>query len=273
MEMVMKKVGLTMVALMGLASSANAQGVAEPRATLNAEIGSQLASGQSPPINAAQLRTVLYDMVASTSAIFQDAVVTLTGGMVIGSATGGSQGAGTINVSGNYYVNGTPVSGGGGTVNNLLQKCGGSLTPNPITTSGNIGADVAVAGDIWATTTCKMIDAAGAAASIAFQTLTISVSTFTPAYGSGINLKMTLVHAACPCTVANPTGAYNGLSGILEIDQSATGGDTVVWGGNWHAQNGTFPTLTATASAIDLLPFVCRSNSYCVITGIVGNVQ
>jgi len=45
------------------------------------------------------------------------------GGLVVGAATGGSEGAGTINVSGNFYVNGTPL----GNATNSWTKDGNSF--------------------------------------------------------------------------------------------------------------------------------------------------
>jgi len=161
-----------------------------------------------------------------------------------------------------------------GTLTSISQGNGIVATPNPITGTGTIAANIAGNNDIYAGTTNKLIDAAGAQSSIAPVALTISTATFTPAFGSGggINEEITLVHASCPCTIANPTGVYAGLSGFLTIIQSSTGSDTVSWGGNWKFAGGTAPTLSTAANAIDVLPFYCRTTTFCAVT-FVGNVH
>lgn len=105
----MKKLLLSGVALVALASvPAAAQGVPQTRANMTAEITTLFPSGGTP-INAANLRTAFYDLIQSTSAIYHDALVTLTGALVLGTATGGSKGAGTLNAQG-IYVNGVSVA-------------------------------------------------------------------------------------------------------------------------------------------------------------------
>ncbi len=248
----------------GLTAS-TAHATAEDRTALAAEIASELASGQTPPISAAQLRTVLLDMIASTSAIFDDTTVALTGGLTVGAApTGGDKGVGTINVASGYYVNGVALTGTG-TVTQVI--CGTALTGGTISTTGTCSVDIASNGQVWAGTANKIIDARVAQTSIAPVALTISTATFTPAFGAGINEEITLVHAACPCTIANPTGVYAGLSGFLTIIQSSTGSDTIgSWGGNWKFAGGTAPTLSTTANAVDTLGYYCRTTSFCEVT-------
>jgi hypothetical protein len=252
------------------ASAANATGTAEDRTTLEAEIATQLASGQTPPITASQLRTVLLDMLASTSAVFADVLVDLTtAGLTVGVPSGGNEGVGTINVSSGYFVNGVPVTGTG-TVTSVT--CGTALTGGTITGSGTCAIDIATNSNVWSGTASKILDAHVAQTSIAPVALTIATSTFTPAFASGINEEITLVHASCPCTIANPSGTYAGLSGFLTIIQSSTGSDTVTWGGNWKFASGTAPTLSTGANAVDILPYYCRTTSFCAV-GFSGNVH
>ncbi len=264
----MKKIAAALLAVCFSTSAAHA--TAESRATLLTEINTQLASGQTPPISAAQLRTVLTDMLDSISAIYADALVSLTtGALLVGAPTGGSQGLGTINVSAGYYVNGVPVTGTG-TVTSVV--CGTGLTGGTISGSGTCAVDIANNTAVWGGTTSKILDAHVAQTSIAPVALVISTATFTPAFASGINEEITLIHATCPCTIANPTGTYAGLSGFLTVIQSSTGSDTVTWGANWKFPGGTAPTRSTAANAIDILPYYCRTTSFCAV-GFSAAVQ
>jgi hypothetical protein len=101
------------------------------------------------------------------------------------------------------------------------------------------------------------------------QTLTISGSTFTPAATAGNNVKFTLVHASCPCTVANPSGTVTpGTSGVMEVTQSATGTDTIgTWGSSYIAAGGTSTlTLSTAAGATDTLSYYVRDATHIVLT-------
>lgn len=88
-------------------------------------------------------------------------------------------------------------------------------------------------------------------------TLSISTATFTPNATSNIYYA-TLVHASCPCTIANPsTMPANAALLELWITQSATGSDTIgTWGTFYKFPGGTKPTLSTAASAIDMVS--CR---------------
>jgi hypothetical protein len=61
--------------------------------------------------------------------------------------------------------------------------------------------------------------------------------------------------AATPCTFAMPTSPTAGNSFILRLTQAATGMTTATFTGvKWPG--GTVPTITATASAVDIISFV-----------------
>ncbi len=268
----MRSIVKALVALgaIGISLPAFAVGTEMTRTDLYSEIASELASGQTPPISAAQLRTVLNDLVASASAIYHDATVSLSlAGLTVGTPSGGNEGVGTINVASGYYVNGVALSGTG-TVTSVI--CGTGLTGGTISVTGTCAIDLATNANVWSGTASKILDTHVAQTSIAPVALVISTSTFTPAFASGINEEITLVHASCPCVIANPTGTYAGLSGFLTIIQSSSGSDTVTWGGNWKFAGGTAPTLTTTANAIDILPYYCRTTGFCAI-GFMGDVK
>lgn len=105
--------------------------------------------------------------------------------------------------------------------------------------------------------------------------VTLSTSTFTPDMNTSDNFTFALVHASCPCQIANPSNLTAGQTGVFVITQSATGGDTVTWGGNYAFPNGT-PTLQTTASAEDYFSFYAESSSRIVVvpaSGAYGAVQ
>ncbi len=101
------------------------------------------------------------------------------------------------------------------------------------------------------------------------QTLVISTATFTPAAASGNNIKITLVHASCPCTIANPSGTpVAGTSGVLEIIQSSSGSDTIgTWGSQFMATGGVASlTLSTGANAKDFFSYYVEDSTHILVT-------
>lgn len=62
-------------------------------------------------------------------------------------------------------------------------------------------------------------------------------------------------------TLANPTNLVAGQSGLIVITQSASGSNTLAYGSYWKFSNGTAPTLTTTASAVDVLCYFVESTT------------
>ena len=68
-------------------------------------------------------------------------------------------------------------------------------------------------------------------------------------------VQTAVLTASTPCTFTMPT-ATSGKSFILHLTQAATGMTTATFTGvKWPG--GTVPTFTATASAVDIISFVC----------------
>lgn len=100
--------------------------------------------------------------------------------------------------------------------------------------------------------------------SVTPTTLTISTATFTP-NGSSNNYSMTLVHASCPCTLANPSVTpVAGTGGQIVVIQSATGSDTIgTWGSQYEASGGTSTLVLSTgANAVDILSYYVRDSTH-----------
>jgi hypothetical protein len=103
--------------------------------------------------------------------------------------------------------------------------------------------------------------------SASFTTLSISTATFTPD-GSNNDYALTLVHAACPCTLANPSVTpVAGTHGVIIVTQSSTGSDTIgTWGSYYQAPGGTSTiTLSTGVNAVDVLGYVVKDSTHILL--------
>ena len=62
-------------------------------------------------------------------------------------------------------------------------------------------------------------------------------------------------------TLDNPTNAVTGQSGVIVVTQDGTGSRTLSYGVNYKFAGGGAPTLTTTASAIDVLYYYVKSST------------
>ena len=83
-------------------------------------------------------------------------------------------------------------------------------------------------------------------------------TTITPDFAVTNNYSVTLGGNR---TLANPTNITAGQSGAIFITQDGTGSRTLAYGSSWDFSGGTAPTLTTTASAVDLLVYTVRSTT------------
>ena len=81
-------------------------------------------------------------------------------------------------------------------------------------------------------------------------------ATITPDFAAANNYSVTLSGNR---TLANPTNITAGQSGVIVISQDGTGGRTLAYGSNFKFPGGTAPTLTTTASAVDVLAYYVES--------------
>jgi hypothetical protein len=91
-------------------------------------------------------------------------------------------------------------------------------------------------------------------------------ATITPNFALNNSFTVTL---AGNRTLANPTNLVAGQSGVIIINQDATGSRTLAYGTNFDFGGGTAPTLTTTANAQDMIAYfvVSTSRINCVFTG------
>jgi hypothetical protein len=95
-----------------------------------------------------------------------------------------------------------------------------------------------------------------------------SASTITPNLADSNNFSVTLDTNA---TLANPTNIVAGQSGVITITQDATGSRTLAYGSYWKFAGATAPTLTTTASAVDVLVYYVESSTR-ITAALINNV-
>ena len=83
-------------------------------------------------------------------------------------------------------------------------------------------------------------------------------ATITPDFAASNNFSVTLGGNR---TLANPTNLVAGQSGVIFITQDGTGSRTLAYGSYWKFSGGVAPTLTTTASAVDVLVYVVQSST------------
>jgi len=83
-------------------------------------------------------------------------------------------------------------------------------------------------------------------------------ATITPDFAAANNFSVTLGGNR---TLANPTNLTAGQSGVIVITQDGTGSRTLAYGSYFKFPSGTAPTLTTTASAVDVLAYYVESST------------
>lgn len=94
-------------------------------------------------------------------------------------------------------------------------------------------------------------------------------ATITPDFSLANNFSVTLGGSR---TLANPTNLTAGQSGIITITQDGTGSRTLAYGSYWKFAAGTAPTLTTTASAVDVLAYYVESSTR-ITARLIGDVK
>jgi hypothetical protein len=77
-------------------------------------------------------------------------------------------------------------------------------------------------------------------------------------FGAGNNFDITLGGTS---TLDTPTTPSGGQTGSITIRQDSVGSRLLSYSGGWQFAGGTAPTLTTTASGVDILSFYCSTPS------------
>ena len=83
-------------------------------------------------------------------------------------------------------------------------------------------------------------------------------ATITPDFAAANNYSLAIGGNR---TLANPTNLTAGQSGAIVITQDGTGSRTLAYGSYFKFSGGTAPTLTTTASAVDVLVYYVESST------------
>jgi len=94
-------------------------------------------------------------------------------------------------------------------------------------------------------------------------------ATITPNFALANNFSVTLGGNR---TLANPSNLTAGQSGVIVITQDGTGSRTLAYGSYFKFANGTAPTLTTTASAVDVLAYYVESTTR-ITARLIGDVK
>lgn len=94
-------------------------------------------------------------------------------------------------------------------------------------------------------------------------------TTITPDFAVANNFSVTLGGNR---TLANPSNLTAGQHGVIVITQDGTGSRTLAFGSYWKFANGTAPTLTTTASAVDVLAYYVESSTR-ITARLIGDVK
>lgn len=181
------------------------------------------------------------------------------------------------------YVSGTDFLAKANNLSDLtnagtaLTNLGGTTTGKAVFTAATVAAaqqamDVEVGVDVQAydvdTAKTDVVQTFSAAQRGGITTLTDG-ATITADFATTNHFQVTLGGNR---TLANPSNQTAGQSGVIRIVQDGTGSRTLAYGSNWKFSNGTAPTLTTTANAVDILVYFVESATR-ITTRLISDVK
>jgi hypothetical protein len=209
------------------------------------------------PISSTWANTTLSDIAtALTGSVASDGQTTMTGNLPMGNNQITGLADGTL----------TTDAVTKGQMDTALAGYQPDITANGILKGDGAGViTAAVAGTDYAGISNVQTFTAGQRGEVTALT---SASTITPNLADSNNFSVTLDTNA---TLANPTNIVAGQSGAIVITQDATGSRTLAYGSYWKFVNATAPTLTTTASAVDVLVYYVESSTR-ITASLLNNV-
>ena len=171
--------------------------------------------------------------------------------------------AGTIASSAALTASALVIGGGAGVAPSTTTTAAGALTFLGTPSSANLAAlltdETGTGANVFGTSpTLTTPTISGYVESVAALGTVTGTATIVITAGTVVTATLT---ASTPCTFTMPTSPTAGNSFILLLTQAATGMTTATFTGvKWPG--GTVPTITATASAVDILSFVYIGTSW-----------
>ena len=177
---------------------------------------------------------------------------------------------GTLDVTGNTTLDGTLTVAGTATFNGSVVLEGTTADDYELTLACEPTADRTVTLPDATTTLAGLsaVQTFTAQQRGAISALTDG-ATITPDFSLANNFSVTLGGNR---TLANPTNLTAGASGAIFISQDGTGSRTLAFGSYWSFSGGTAPTLTTTASAVDVLVYTVRTSTDIAAT-LITNIS
>lgn len=197
--------------------------------------------------------TTIYTVDTSTNKVqFADAVL-----QIIGSSTGYTT-LDSLNSSATNYTLYAPAA------NSYIP-----IASYTYTISGPTAARTFTFPDVNATVGCLGVDQTWTGAQRGAITALTDGATVTPDFGTTNNFSLTIGGNR---TLANPSNLTAGQSGVIVITQDGTGGRSLAFGSYWKFASGTAPSLTTTASAVDVLAYYVESSTR-ITARLIGDVK
>lgn len=160
-------------------------------------------------------------------------------------------------MTGSIAMGGSTISGGPGAFAGLTATS--SFTATGLVTFADMAsAALATAAQYMAATAGTLV-----ASNIAFTSeVTTTFGTTTSLdFNTFINTAVTLTGNI---TTMNVSNVKAGQSGMITFIQDGTGSRTTVFNSIFKFSNGTVPSLSSAAAAVDVLTYSCRSATFCV---------
>lgn len=215
--------------------------------------GADLATAAT--LNLDSVDTLLFDLTGTTTVT----AVTLTEGhWRICRATG----AFGLTASASLIVNGSAATADTTVAGDLLYFRGyaaGVVRVWRFATGSGGSGTAATASEFWlATDATKFIPPSLLTSAAALVTLTDGAS-IAADMSTFVNATVTLGGNR---TLANPTNAVVGRSGVIYVVQDATGSRTLAYGTSYKFASGTAPTLSTAANTVDRLTYFVRTSTH-----------
>lgn len=113
------------------------------------------------------------------------------------------------------------------------------------------------------------VEASATQAYSKYVSIAVASSAVSIDFSTGNNFTTTLDGNV---SISNPTNKQPGQSGIIYVVQDGTGSRTVSFGTDWKFPDGTTPTFSTSANAVDALVYNIRTSS-AITTFFVSNIS